>query len=197
MVKEQSIFNYMVAPKGNRSTSEISVDDGKLLLNTELQNHMYTNRIGTIVNMPLVREATELKIGDEVILHHNVFRRFRDIKGIEKNSKNYYSEDIYFVQPDQIYAYKRNESWNALENYCFVKPIKETKMFSNNFERPLIGVVKFGNDVIEEDSLVGFKPGAEYEFIIDGERLYRVPINLITIKYEYQGDEEEYNPSWA
>ena len=187
----------MVAPKGNRSTSEISVDDGKLLLNTELQNHMYTNRIGTIVNMPLVREATELKIGDEVILHHNVFRRFRDIKGIEKNSKNYYSEDIYFVQPDQIYAYKRNESWNALENYCFVKPIKETKMFSNNFERPLIGVVKFGNDVIEEDSLVGFKPGAEYEFIIDGERLYRVPINLITIKYEYQGDEEEYNPSWA
>jgi len=197
MVKEQSIFNYMVAPKGNRSTSEISVDNGKLLLNTELQNHMYTNRIGTIVNMPLVREATELKIGDEVILHHNVFRRFRDIKGIEKNSKNYYSEDIYFVQPDQIYAYKRNGSWNALENYCFVKPIKETKMFSNNFERPLIGVVKFGNDVIEEDSLVGFKPGAEYEFIIEGERLYRVPINLITIKYEYQGDEEEYNPSWA
>jgi hypothetical protein len=37
----------------------------------------------------------------------------------------------------------------------------------------------------------------EYEFIIEGQRLYRVPTNLITIKYEYQGDEEEYNPSWT
>ncbi len=35
----------------------------------------------------------------------------------------------------------------------------------------------------------------EYEFNIEGQRLYRVPTNQITIKYEYQGDEEEYNPS--
>ena len=27
--------------------------------------------------------------------------------------------------------------------------------------------------------------------------MYRVPTNQITIKYEYQGNEEEYNPSWA
>ena len=37
----------------------------------------------------------------------------------------------------------------------------------------------------------------EYEFNIEGERLYRVPTNKITIKYEYQGNEEEYNPSWS
>ena len=45
--------------------------------------------------------------------------------------------------------------------------------------------------------LIGFKPSSEYEFIVDNERLYRVLSNFITIKYEYQGDEEEYNPSWA
>ena len=45
--------------------------------------------------------------------------------------------------------------------------------------------------------LVGFHPGSEYEFVVDGQRLYRVLSNLITIKYEYQGNEEEYNPSWA
>ena len=39
--------------------------------------------------------------------------------------------------------------------------------------------------------------GSIYEFIIDGKRLYRVYSKFITIKYEYQGNEEEYNPSWA
>ena len=31
----------------------------------------------------------------------------------------------------------------------------------------------------------------------NGKRLYRVMTQFITIKYEYQGNEEEYNPSWA
>ena len=34
-------------------------------------------------------------------------------------------------------------------------------------------------------------------FFIEKERLYRIPSNLILMKYEYQGDEEEYNPSWT
>ena len=39
-------------------------------------------------------------------------------------------------------------------------------------------------------------PSSEYEFIVDGERMYRVLTKFISIKYEYQGDETEYNPSW-
>jgi co-chaperonin GroES (HSP10) len=50
---------------------------------------------------------------------------------------------------------------------------------------------------IKNGDLVGFTPYSEYEFIIDGERLYRVLTNQISIKYEYQGNEKEYNPSWT
>ena len=57
--------------------------------------------------------------------------------------------------------------------------------------------VKYSDGIVETGDLIGFKPNSEYEFVVDGERLYRVLSNLITIKYEYQGDEEEYNPSWA
>ena len=64
-------------------------------------------------------------------------------------------------------------------------------------ERPLQGVVKYSDGTVEVNDLVGFRPNSEYEFIVDGERLYRVMNNFITIKYEYQGNEEEYNPSWA
>ena len=64
-------------------------------------------------------------------------------------------------------------------------------------ESPLIGIIKYSDGTFQENELVGFKPNSEYEFIIDNERLYRVLNNFITIKYEYQGNEKEYNQSWA
>jgi hypothetical protein len=173
------------------------IEGQTLLLNTDLQNHEYSNRIGKLLSLPLVNVYNELREGDDVIVHHNIFRRFRDVRGQEKNSKNYLSEDIYLVQPDQIYAYKRNNEWKALEGFVFVMPIKETKMFSLDSEKPLIGIVKYSNGEFKEDDLIGFRPNSEYEFIIEGQRLYRVPTNSITIKYEHQGNEEEYNPGWA
>ena len=192
-----SVFNYLVAPKGSRTTGVKKIEGQTLLLNTDLQNHEYSNRIGKLLSLPLVNVYNELREGDDVIVHHNIFRRFRDVRGQEKNSKNYLSEDIYLVQPDQIYAYKRNNEWKALEGFVFVIPIKETKMFSLDSEKPLIGIVKYSNGEFKEDDLIGFRPNSEYEFIIEGQRLYRVPTNSITIKYEHQGNEEEYNPGWA
>ena len=189
-----SVFNYLVAPKGSRTTGVKNIEGQTLLLNTDLQNHEYSNRIGKLLSLPLVNVYNELREGDDVIVHHNIFRRFRDVRGQEKNSKNYLSEDIYLVQPDQIYAYKRNNEWKALEGFVFVMPIKETKMFSLDSEKPLIGIVKYSNGEFKEDDLIGFRPNSEYEFIIEGQRLYRVPTNSITIKYEHQGNEEEYNP---
>ena len=70
-------------------------------------------------------------------------------------------------------------------------------MLSIDFEKPGLGVVKYTDGSIEKESLVSFKVGMEYEFFIEKERLYRVPTNQITIKYEYQGNEVEYNPSWT
>ena len=192
-----SVFNYLVEPKGSRSTGKKNIEGQELLLNTDLQNHEYVNRIGTVLSLPLVTVYKELKEGDDVIVHHNVFRRFRDVRGKEKDSKNYLSENVYLVQPDQVYAYKRNGEWKALEGFVFVIPIKETKMFSVNDERPLVGIVKYSNGEFEKEQLIGFRPNSEYEFIIEGQRLYRVPVNSITIKYEHQGNEEEYNPGWA
>ena len=192
-----SVFNYLVEPMGSRSTGKKNIEGQELLLNTYLQNHEYVNRIGTVLSLPLVTVYKELKEGDDVIVHHNVFRRFRDVRGKEKDSKNYLSENVYLVQPDQVYAYKRNDEWKALEGFVFVMPIKETKMFSVNDEKPLIGIVKYSNGEFEKEQLIGFRPNSEYEFIIEGQRLYRVPVNSITIKYEHQGNEEEYNPGWA
>jgi len=194
----QSLFNFIVKPKNERYDNKKYIDGQELLLNTEISDHRYISRNGIVTAIPK-SEQTEIQVGDEVIVHHNVFRRWYDVRGKEKNSKSYYKEDEYFVTSDQIFLYKQNGKWQAPKGFCFVKPILSNNILLNEKEVPLRGIIKYVdkelNDIKKED-LVGFTPSSEYEFIVDGERLYRVPTNSISIKYERQGTETEYNPSW-
>jgi hypothetical protein len=136
-------------------------------------------------------------VGDEVVVHHNIFRRWYDVKGREKNSRSYLKEDEYLVSEDQIFLY----NGKATPGFSFVKPIKSLNPYhyklSLDIEQPLMGVIKYSDGAFDKQELVGFDPVSTYEFVINGERLYRVLNKFITIKYEYQGNEEEYNPSWA
>ena len=195
----RSIYDFIITPKKSRYNNTKIIGDKELILNTEIFNHQYVSREAIVKYTPLVTK-TEIQPGDEVIIHHNVFRRWHNIKGIEKNSRSYIDENTYAVKEDQIFLYKHNKKWITPPGYCFVKPIKSNYKFDIEQERPLIGIMKYTNkDLpgISNGDLVGFTPDSEYEFIIDGERLYRVLTQFITIKYEYQGDEEEYNPSWT
>ena len=194
----QSLFNFIVKPKNKRYDNKKYIDGQELLLNTEISDHRYVSRIGIVTAIPK-SEATEIKVGNEVIVHHNVFRRWYDIRGEEKNSRSYYKENEYFVTSDQIFLYKQNGSWQAPKGFCFIKPIVSNNILSNESEVPLRGIIKYVDkelkDINKED-LIGFTPSSEYEFIVDGERLYRVNTNSISIKYERQGTEREYNSSW-
>ena len=192
----KSVYNFVVTPKGERYNNKKKVGDSELILNTEIYNHQFVNRTAKVISTPLVSD-TDIQSGDEVIVHHNVFRRWHNVKGVEKNSRSFFDENTYLITQDQIFLYKRYWEWRAPKGYCFVKPLKAKNPFNIDLERPLIGVVKYSDGTVKEGDLVGFRPSSEYEFIVDGERLYRVLSNFITIKYEYQGDEEEYNPSWA
>ena len=193
----KSVYNFVVTPVGERYNNSKKVEGGDLILNTEIFNHQFVNRIAKVISTPIIGD-TDIKPGDEVIIHHNVFRRWHNVKGVEKNSRSYFNESTYLITQDQIFLYKRDGEWNAPKGFCFVKPLKEIDDPLNvNIERPLIGIVKYSDGTIGINELIGFRPSSEYEFVIDGERLYRVLSNFITIKYEYKGDEEEYNPSWA
>ena len=192
----KSVYNFVVTPIGERYNNSKKVEGGDLILNTEIYNHQYVNREAIVISTPIVGE-TDIETGDTVIVHHNVFRRWHNVKGEEKNSRSYFNENTYLINDDQIFLYKRKDKWVAPKGYCFVKPLKAIDQFNIESEKPLQGIVKYSDGTVKVNDLVGFRPSSEYEFVIDGERLYRVLSNFITIKYEYQGDEEEYNPSWA
>ena len=192
----KSVYNFVVTPKGERYNNTKKVDNSELILNTDIYRHEFTNREAIVISTPIIGD-TDIQPGDTVIVHHNVFRRWHDVRGIEKNSRSYFNESTYFINYDQIFLYKRDKKCIAPKGYCFVKPLKAIDQFNIESEKPLQGIVKYSDGTVKINDLIGFRPKSEYEFIVDGERLYRILSNFITIKYEYQGDEEEYNPSWT
>ena len=187
--------DFIVSPIGERYNNSKKVNNKELILNTDIQNHQHVNRLAKVIATPLLF-SSPINVGDEVIIHHNVFRRWNDVKGREKNSRSYWKDNKYLISEEQIYLYKRKQ-WIAMPNYSFIKPIENTDRYSFNNEKPLVGVIKYSDGTFDKNELVGFRPNIECEDFINGERLYRVMNKFITIKYEYQGNEKEYNPSWA
>ncbi len=190
------VFDFIVKPIGNRYENSIEVEGKELILNTKIESFKSVNNMAEVVSIPLAYK-TDIKVGDTVIIHHNVFRRFYDMKGKQKNSRSYFKEDLYFCSSDQIYLYKTDTQWKSFGDRCFVKPLKNIDHLKLDKERRLIGILKYGNDSLKEleinpGDLVGYTPFGEYEFIIDNQRLYCMKSNDIVIKYGYKGDEEEY-----
>ena len=82
----KSVYNFVVKPIGKRYNNTKKIDDSELVLNTEVYNHQYVNRKAKVLSVPIIGN-TEIKIGDTVILHHNVFRRWHNVLGQEKIAK--------------------------------------------------------------------------------------------------------------
>jgi hypothetical protein len=197
----KSLFDFIVEPYGQRYNNKVKVGDKSLIINTQVETFKAVNNVAKVIEVPLSYK-TVIQKGDLIMIHHNVFRRWFNIKGEEKNSKAYFKDNLYFVQRDQIYLYKRKNKWIAFDDRCFINPLKNDDIIDANLEQHLIGILKYGNSSLEaleisEGDLVGYKPYGEYDFIVDGKRLYCMKSNDIVIKYERQGNETEYNPSWA
>ena len=184
----KSVYNFVVKPIGDRYNNKKKVGDKELILNTEIFNHQYVNRLAEVVSIPTVGEDLGIKPGDTVITHFNVFRRWHDVKGRERNSRSYFNKNTYLINHDQIFLYKRNKNWICPKGYCFIQPIKETDKFGTEIEKPITGLVKYSDVTVDVGEVIGYRPETECEFVVDGQRLYRILSNLITIKYEYQGN---------
>lgn len=185
-------FYFLIKPKSERYNNIKKIGDKELIVNSEVHNHQFISREAVVVGLPM-QFKTPIEVGDEVVVHHNVFRRWHDARGKERNSGSYISENLYKINVDQIFAYKQKNEWKALPGYCFIKPIQK----DDGSEADQIGIVKYSDGFFKQGELVGYNPVGEYEFVVEGERLYRVLNKFIEIKYERKGNEREYNPSWT
>ena len=173
------------------------VADTDLIINSGIEDHRFISKKAVVVQTPAAYD-TKINIGDELYIHHNIFRRWYDQKGKERNSSTHFKDDLYFVSPEQIYMYNLKTHLD----YCFIKPLKNQSVLENRKEQPNVGIVKYSNKSLEAlkitpGTLITFTPNSEFEFIIEGERLYCMKSNDIALTHEYQGNEKENNPSWA
>ena len=197
----KSLYDFIVEPLGDKYNNTINIDGKSLVLNTKIESFKFVNRLAKVIKTPLAFNL-DIKIGDIVVIHQNVFRTFYDMKGRKKKSRSFFKDNLYFCSIDQIYLYKNSNGWNSFGDRCFIKPIKSKEDLTLDKEASLIGILKYGNSSLNKlkinpGDLVGYTPNGEWEFLVEKERLYCMKSNDIVIKYEYQGNEAKYNPSWA
>jgi len=193
----KNLYSFIIKPLFNRYDNVKQVDENELIINTSIEDHKFVSKKAVVVSTPAAYD-TEIKKDDIVYVHHNIFRRYYDIRGIEKNSSTFFKDDLYFCSPDQIYMYNLKPHLN----YCFVKPILNKNRLENRKEQPNFGILKYGNSSLDAvgvrpGALVVFTPFSEFEFIIEGERLYCMKSNDIAVTHEHEGNEKENNPSWT
>ena len=193
----KSLYNFIIKPYTERYNNKVDVEGKELIVNSSIESHLFVSKKAVVVQTPAAFD-TDIRPGDKVYVHHNIFRRYYDMKGKEKNSGTFFKDDLYFCNLDQIYMY----NLKCHLNYCFVKPLKEIEDLHNRKEKEYFGILKYSNNSLEAvglkpGELVIFTPNSEFEFIIEGERLYCMKSNDIAVTHEYEGNEKENNPSWA
>jgi len=193
----KSLYYFIVKPLNDRYDNTRTVAGTDLIINSGIEDHRFISKKAVVVSTPAAY-TTKINIGDELYIHHNIFRRWYDQKGKERNSSTHFKDDLYFVSLEQIYMYNLKTHLD----YCFVKPLKNQSVLENRKEQPNVGIVKYSNKSLEAlgitpGTLITFTPNSEFEFIIEGERLYCMKSNDIALTHEYQGNEEEVQPNWA
>ena len=184
----KSPYYFIVKPlKGRRYDNVKTISGIDFITSTSQEDHMSSNRFAKVISTPLAYKG-EIDEGDILLVHHNVFKIYYDMKGRERSGKSFFKEDLFFVDFDQFFLYLKKDIWKAHSKYCFIKPLplKESYIFKPGGEEPLTGIIKYINqELIDLGLSVGdeiiFEPESEYPFYINDEKLYRMLTNNIAI----------------
>jgi len=185
----RSPFNFIAKPiNGKRYDNTKEIGGVELIVSTSQEDHKFSNRYAEVVELPLEYNGP-VAVGDTLLVHHNVFKFYNDMRGNQKSGRSFFKDDLFFIEPDQFFMYKRGSTWNAYDKYCFIKPIDAIDSYVKKpfTDEPLMGIVKYSNKYLMSKGIfsndkVCFQPDSEYEFTVDGEKLYRMFDHQITIK---------------
>ena len=179
----KAVNEYLIQPLGERYNNVKQIGGKDVIVNTTMDetDFKYTNRIAEVVAVPRYEEV--LEVGDKIIVHHNTFRKWFNVRGHLKNSSNFIKEGQFFAEPDMIFAYNRGDGWVTLSDYCFIEhqDVKENAfgLLVDDKKCTFQGKVHFTNPILEVQGVkvgdnVVFDRTAAYKFEIDGKTLYKM-----------------------
>ena len=115
----QALYNFIIKPIGKRYNNINKVGDKDLIVNTEIFNHQYIHRLAKVIATPLLF-TSPVNVGDEVIVHHNIFRRWHDVKGRERNSRSYWKEDKYIISQELLVKVSKTFKIKTPPLFCII-----------------------------------------------------------------------------
>lgn len=184
----RSPFYFIVNPlKNKRYNNTKEIAGVEIIVSTSEEDHKFSNRYAEVVEVPLGYEGP-IEKGDILLVHHNAFKFYNDMKGRRRSGRSFLMDNTFFIDFEQFFMYKKGETWNAHDRYCFVKPVPATESYIKKpfTEEPLMGEMAYPNEYLLSQGIkpgdkVCFAPDSEYEFDVDGEKMYRMYDHQITI----------------
>lgn len=173
----QSTTRFILKPLNDARFINTKESGGKsLIVNTSIEDHRDSNRIGVVVSLPM-NYSGSIQAGDQVVVNHNVFRMHYDGQGIPRESDWHVKDNLFSVAPDLIYMIIRDGKRMSVDTHVFVEPIIENQKWIGEVELQHIGKAKYINEYllsqgVSEGDTIAFGYDSEYEFTIFGERLY-------------------------
>lgn len=185
----KSPFYFIANPVNDRRYNNTKEIAGlEIIISTSEEDHRFSNRYAEVIETPLGYTG-DIRPGDILLVHHNVFKFYNDMKGRRKSGKSFFKDNYFFIEPEQFFMYKRDDKWYSYDRYCFIRPIPviDSYIFKPFKEEPLMGEMVYPNKYlmskgVNAGDIVCFEPETEYEFDVDGEKMYRLYDHQITVK---------------
>jgi len=186
-------LHYVLIQVDQSYNNELMVGDISVITNNTIESVANINRIAKVISAP---EGVVLKAGDEIIFHHNILRTIYGYKGQKIFSEYWVKDNIYFIPPAEIFAYRNNAGWTALSPYCFVEPITASQTgeliqnkdeYTHKGNERLQGLIWLNNPELESQGIrvgdrVLYTPYSEHAFEIDGKEYYKMRTKDIVAK---------------
>tara|TARA_R100000008_G_scaffold26150_1_gene14235 strand:- start:20540 stop:21112 length:573 start_codon:yes stop_codon:yes gene_type:complete len=188
-MKITPIGDFVYVELEREEENVVKLPNGKeLWLDTSYDRYVNARQYGivkmTSINInKRVKDNLTLKEGDKVYFHHHVID--------ERMASEFGGENIYKVHYDQIYCYVRDNKITMTQDYVFVEPIKSEDKIKNLYvqskESTKRGKVAYVNKFSKDEGFgigdeIMFLKNANYDMIIEGERLFRMKNNEIICK---------------
>ena len=185
----KSLLCFVVEPVGGKLYS--STRDNGLVVSTSKEDHTATNRFAVVKSTPIGYDGP-IQPGDTVMVHHNTFRKYFDIRGKEVYGPAHFRDNTFLVE--EVFMYEKDGEMKCVSPYCMVRPVGNDSsdiVEADAKEAQQRGEMVYSNPELNElgvfdGDIVAFTPDSEYEFLVNGEKLYRMFTRNICIAWTSQ-----------
>lgn len=171
--------SFIVTPKHKRYNTGKKIGDVVFETVTSIEDAKDVSKEAIVVAVPMNYKG-DIEVGDDVIVHHNIFRSYFDQLGKLKYSRAHLYDDYFQVIPEELFLYKKGNEWKANDEFCFIEPVNIDADSILNQVLEHTGVV-FLSNTHSVGTKIGFTPESEYEVWVDEHMYYRMRNNDICL----------------